>query len=153
MARALSYEESTAIVEFLKGGNYLESAAAAAGVDIRRVRTLLLLGAEPGSEHADFRRDVLRAIAEAECAGVSFLMDAASGGDTRAMMWLLERRYGERWALKVRHVVEEQLSAAVARIEELEGQIGREAVERVLDALAGDPRGPETEVEAPPDVH
>lgn len=151
--RALSSEEETTLLAYLRGGNYLESAAAAAGVDIRRLRSILTLGAEPGSEHGQFRRDVLKAIAEAECAGVSFLMDAASSGDTKAMQWLLERRFGERWAIKVRHVVEEQLSAAVARVEALESEIGRDAVDRVLEALSGSSLGPASEIEAVSDIH
>jgi hypothetical protein len=141
------------IVEYLRAGNFIETASAAAGVSVRTVRNWLRLGADVDSEYATFRREALAAIAEAEHTAVAFLRAAAEGGDTKAATWWLERRHPARWGLKIRHVVEEQLSAAVERIERLEGEIGREAVERVLDALAGDPGGPEAEIEAQADLH
>ena len=151
--RGPTFEEQSTIVEYLKAGNYFETACAAAGVRAPLARAWLSAGADPECETHDFRIDVLKAMAEAEASLVGFLHSMASSGDTKAAIALLERRYPERWGQKIRHVVEEQLSAAVARVESLEEEIGRETVERVLDALAGDVRGPETEIAPEADLH
>lgn len=151
--RPPTYEEQASIVEYLKAGNYFETACAAAGVRVPLARAWLAAGIDPDSETAEFRREVLRAMAEAEASLVGYLHGMASAGDAKAAIALLERRYPERWCQKIRHHVEKELSGGVDRVVALEPEIGAETVERVLDALAGDVRGPETEVEAASDYH
>ncbi len=152
--RGPTYEQHSSIVEFLKAGNFFETACAAAGVRVTTARNWLLVGTDPDAgDCTEFRNDVLKAMAEAEASLVNVMHEAALAGDSKAAMQLLERRYPVRWAQKIRVVVEEQLSAAVDRVERLESEIGREALDRVLDALAGDVRGPEAEIEAASDLH
>lgn len=136
-AARLTDDVYNTIVEYVSAGNYLETAAAAAGVDIRTVRRWIRDGADPESEYAVFRREVLRSEAEAEHKLVSFLQDCAAAGDPRPAQWWLERRHPAKWSLRIQHVVGEQFEAVISRIEQLEERIGREAVDLVLDALAG----------------
>lgn len=139
MARrsGLTVDVTRQIVHLLQDGNFLETAAYAAGVSPAQVRGWLALGAEPGSRYEAFREEVLRAIADAESRGVNVLIQAAAAGDLKALTWWLERRHPKHWGQRVRHVVDQELDDAVTRVEALEGELGSEIVERVLEAIAG----------------
>lgn len=139
MARrsGLTDEVHEHIVHLLREGNFLETAAEAAGVSHSQARSWLKLGREPGSKYERFRLDVLQAMASAESRGVEVLIRLAAEGDLKAVTWWLERRHPARWGQKVRHVVDQELDDAIARVESLEDELGSDVVTRVLEALAG----------------
>src|SRR5688572_6170370 len=138
MSQRLTPQIHEAIVSHLRAGNYPEVAARAAGVDPIAYDAWVTAGADPCSVYAAFRRDCESAIAAAESELVGHMLRAAAV-DHKAGAWLLERRTPERWAMRVVQTVHGELQRAIDRIEALEPHIGREALDRVMDALAGDP--------------
>lgn len=123
------------IVELLESGNFLETAANAAGITTAKCRSWLRLGAEPGSKYAEFRSEVLRAMAASEAEAVRLLVKAAANGNSKLIIQFLERRFPQRWNPDVRTEVNRQLEGILDRIEQLESTIGSEAVEAVIKAI------------------
>lgn len=128
------------IVEALRRGHFVDTAAALAGCTSAQVHRWLRAGARPDAD-ADLRRfaiDARRAIAESEDQALKALQTAAECGDLKAVTWWLERRHPERWGAKVQHIVRAEVDGILERIESLEAEIGADAVDRVLGAVAGE---------------
>lgn len=121
-----------AIVASLRSGNFLETAAAKAGVSSRQVRTWLAKGAAGEPSYVEFLRDVEAANATAESAFQSVLNRAAQEGTWQAAAWTLERRFPQRWQLGVRKTIEEEHRAF---IESLRAELTTAEFERVVEAV------------------
>jgi hypothetical protein len=117
MGRPLELDDATggAIVASMREGNYLETAAALAGVTKWTVRNWIRRGAKEakrrragealdaeGALFADFFTSVEKARAEAEADDLAAIR---SDGSWQARAWRLERRHPARWG---RQTVEHQ---------------------------------------------
>jgi hypothetical protein len=90
------------IVQALTAGNYLDTAAAYAGVSRVTVWRWMQRGEEeadnPDSIYSNFRNAVESARAQAEVRSVALISRAADDGTWQAAAWFLERSYPNRWA-------------------------------------------------------
>lgn len=131
----LTPELQARMVELVAGGNYLQTAAAACGVDISTVFKWMKAGEKTGAgKYFEFRHAIKEASANAEAEAVKSVITA--GKDPRnwtASATFLERRFPARWAKRDRtrldvydwreaarkagHDPEKILAAAVAAIE------------------------------------
>jgi hypothetical protein len=92
---SLTPEVAEIIVEAMRAGNYLETAAALAGISVATLRNWLRDGRRNLSpELADFSRSVAQARAIAEIRDLERI-----GRDTswQSAAWRLERRHPKRW--------------------------------------------------------
>lgn len=100
----LTPEVQTLVVEMLQAGNFIETAAAAAGIDRDTIRQWLKRGARAKSgKFRRFRDEVVKAMAESEAGLIALVGNAAIGGDGvrgqwQAAAWLLERKFPEKYA-------------------------------------------------------
>lgn len=114
-------------VKALRDGNYIETAAAMAGISTKTVYNWMRRGsreenrleenprARPKKEEApflDFLQAVTRAQAEAEAAAVQAIIQAEAE-DWRAAAWRLERKFPDRWGRKDRLAAELEHSGEV----------------------------------------
>lgn len=106
-----------AVVKAVAQGNYLETAAAMAGVSRATVFAWLKEGdAETGRpEFQRFAEDVRRAQGEAETRLVETINEAATS-DWRAAAWRLERSAPRRWCIKVREVVTAEMNSLLEEL-------------------------------------
>lgn len=94
-------EIANKILTLIRSGNYIEPAAAAAGLHKATFYAWLKKGAKAGSgPFKDFNDAVVQAVAHAEALDVSIIGKAAQNGDWRASAWRLERRNPKRWGRK-----------------------------------------------------
>lgn len=100
------------IVQVVRGGGYLKTAAQFAGVHRETIRRWRKKGETDlqrsnESPYAAFARALARAEAQAEATRVRRIL-AAGENDWRANAWFLERRYPQRWGAhpKVNSAVE-----------------------------------------------
>jgi len=153
MARPeLDREAHHLIVSALRSGHFLDTAAALAGFRASTVNGWIRLGAEPGNRYEQFAIDCRRAIAESEDEPLQALK-AEAAGNPKVLQWFLERRFPEHWSIKVQHVVREELSGALERVEALVDRIGEENLALVLGALAGSHGSGEAQGEADAGLH
>lgn len=88
------------IVKFIKGGNYVETAAAAAGINKSTLYDWLKRGqTEEKGIYADFSNAVEQAMALSEIDLVNKLKKHDSDS-AQPIEWRLERRFPERWGRK-----------------------------------------------------
>jgi len=141
------------ILDYLRRGNYIETAASRGGVTPRTVQHWLKrageeerrieLGAEPDPNEAPyvaFAKEVDAAHAEAETTLLDRIADSARG-DWKAAAWLMERRYRKRWGANVNVTIEAELEKTLRRIEKA---LPREVFETVLAVMATDDEPEET---------
>lgn len=96
----LTPERQTKILNAIRAGAYMETAAAAAGVNKETLYAWLKRGnVEPESIFGAFVEAVHEAQASAELRDVLTLSKAAADGDWRAAAWRLERKFPKRWGL------------------------------------------------------
>lgn len=96
-------EIATRIVTLIEAGNYIETAAAAAGISKETLFDWLRKGAAQNKgKFKDFSDSVYRAVGKAEAIDVATIGKAARDGDWRASAWRLERRNSKRWGRKDR---------------------------------------------------
>ena len=121
----LTRDRHDLIVKLLRAGNYLETAAAAAGVSVACQREWLRRGereADAGKDtvYTRFWSDASAAMAQAEARDVAFISQAAAT-DWRAAAWRLEHRHPDRWGprrdMKVEHSGSAGLVVALTRDE------------------------------------
>ena len=140
----LTPETHAKIVSLLRAGNYIETAASAAGVTSRTVRNWLSRGAEGEEPYATFAADVDKAIGESEAFDVIKLAEAAKQGDTKAIQWRLERRHRDRWGSQVKVVTEVREQAVEEILVRLRERLDPAAFRGVLLALSDQPEGDES---------
>jgi hypothetical protein len=101
------------IIQSLQAGNYIETAAAFAGIDKTTLYDWLKQGAaEDEGEYRNFSNAVGEALATAEMLDVQRVGNAAKD-DWRAAAWRLERRHSKRWCRK------DHIEVAKPRLEDL----------------------------------
>lgn len=125
-----------AILATLRQGNFRESAARAAGISPRTLQLWLSRGRrEKRGAFGDFFRAVLRAEMDAESLVVAKLH---SSPDLNHAKWWLERRFPQRWSLKVRRL-ERQLVDLVRQLESIVSKqpVTRSSLPPVAPTLAG----------------
>ena len=122
----LTKKVQEAIVESVRNGNYIETAAKAAGVSKQTFYNWRARGEEGGRDDAiyvDFLDALTRAEAEAEERAVKALGDAFES-DWRAASEYLRRRHPDRWStqdriggqVKHEHQVSDQLDREIERL-------------------------------------
>lgn len=131
----LTPELADAIIESVRAGNYLETAAALHGLSYETVRAWAREGerATGGLKHR-FSAALKSASADAEATALKVITEAGKE-HWQAMAWRLERRYPKKWALRVVHHVEDALKGVIARLEvEFAKEPG--TMDRILEAIA-----------------
>jgi hypothetical protein len=100
----LTQEIQDKIVAALNVGNYLETAAAFAGVHKDSVFAWMKRGRlEPDSIYSVFLSAVEKAQAFSEMRDVQVIDKAGQGGQWQASAWRLERKFSKRWGRTDRH--------------------------------------------------
>lgn len=101
----LTPEIQDRIVTAIRAGNYMETAAAYAGIARSTFNEWIRRGAEEQEgPFAEFAAAVEQALAAAEARDVALIGQAAQK-EWQAAAWRLERRLPERWGRKTRHEV------------------------------------------------
>jgi transposase len=110
----LTPELQAKICDAIRAGNYLETAAAFAGINKTTLHRWLRRGANAhqGAYHA-FSRAVDKAFADSEARDVALISKAAAEGSWQAAAWRLERRFPERWGRREQHRVEAQVTGTL----------------------------------------
>ena len=94
----LTPERQRRIVDAIRAGCYVETAAATSGVTKETLYQWLKRGNKyPGTIYEEFVHAVHDATAQAEMRDVLTISKAASEGDWRAAAWRLERKFPKRW--------------------------------------------------------
>jgi len=137
----LTEEVEELIVQLVRGGAYLKTAAQFAGVHRETIRRWRKRGETDlqrsiESHYAAFARALARAEAQAEATRVLRIL-AAGENDWRANAWFLERRFPERWGAHgtVNSAVE--VGARIPRSLVLDPRV-TELADALLDQLARD---------------
>lgn len=114
---------SDAILETVKIGNYMETAAEYAGIGARTVFRWLEFGDPDRAEYADnpeyevyrqFRRDLARARAESQTHDIAYITEAIRNGDWQAAAWRLERTDPAHYGRRERLVLQQETTVAIA---------------------------------------
>lgn len=119
----LTAELQAKICDAIRMGNYMETAAAFAGISKDTFYRWLKKGARARSGiYREFHDAVHKALAEAEVRDVAIIANAAKES-WQAAAWRLERRHPERWGKKERIYAEmdhqgDSLAELVAAIKE-----------------------------------
>jgi hypothetical protein len=101
----LTPEIAERITKAIVAGTPFDSAAALAGVSRETLRGWARRGAEESAgPHRDFVEGVDRALAEYEQKLLTAIQTAAMNGTASAAMWLLERRWPDRWSKREKRV-------------------------------------------------
>ena len=123
------------ICDLLRAGNYLDTAATAAGVHKTTLHRWLRLGREQKrGRYKKFVEAVEKAQGEAEARDVALIAKQAPT-DWRAAAWRLERRAPRRYGQRVQISIEEELEAAMDR---LKAGLDPETYDKVLQLLSSD---------------
>jgi len=123
------------IIDLMRAGNFLEVAAAAAGVHRTTLHRWLRLGRDQKrGKYRKFADAVDRAQAESEARDVA-LIAKASPEDWRAAAWRLERKAPRRYGQRVQISVQEELDRV---LDKLERKLRPEIYEQVLQAMASE---------------
>lgn len=92
----------------MRGGNYLQTAAAYAGISYQTLRRWVLKADDPNAppEYVEFKEALEKARADAEVASLAKIQKAASEGAWQAAAWYLERSRPEQWGRRDTNRVE-----------------------------------------------
>lgn len=139
----LTPELHAEIIRLLTGGNYRRHAAAAAGIDERTIRNWIAWGTGPKAREPfkSFAIDVFKAENSAIADNVVNVQKAAKE-DWRAATWFLSRKAPGEWGDKAQKEIRQQIEHVLQVIVDV---LGEPAAAKVLDALAGDAREPESD--------
>jgi hypothetical protein len=105
----LTPEIHAIIVNAIAEGNYIETAAACAGISKETLHSWLRRGARSETGiHRRFADDVNKATAKSEQEGIRNIRGAAARDAKHwtAEAWYMERRFGDRWSRKDRTKLE-----------------------------------------------
>jgi len=128
------------ICESVRAGNWLETAAQAAGIDRdtlfawKRKGMADLEAGRTNSIYGVFVNAVARAEAESEQASLACIQRAGES-DWRAEAWYLERRFPERWMLRQQVTVEEAKVDGLITTEFVMSPEAPKIVNALLDAF------------------
>ena len=112
----LTHERQAKICDAIRAGNYMETAAAFAGIDKTTLYAWLRKGRKANrGKHREFVDAVEKAMADAEARDVAMIGKAAADGTWQAAAWRLERKHPDRWGRTDRH--QHQIQAAVLTAE------------------------------------
>lgn len=112
----LSPEVMAAFIDSLEKGNYLETAAAYAGIARQTIYDWMRKGARgEGQEYVEFLDTMKKAQAQAEVAALDRIERA---GEWQAAAWRLERKFPARWGQRVRVTVDQEQAAFLDRLEQ-----------------------------------
>lgn len=100
-----SPEVQDKIVGLIRAGNYIETAAAIAGISKETFYDWMKQGADPKSRFAPFSDAVVKASAEAEAMDLLLIGQAARAGQWQAAAWRLERKHPKKWGRYDRHEI------------------------------------------------
>lgn len=130
----LNPEMQAKICDALRAGNYLETAAAFAGIDKTTLFDWLRRGARNSSGiHHEFSRAVEKAMADAETRDVALIAKAAAEGVWQASAWRLERKYPSRWGRRDHH----RIDAAVLAVQVDSNDAVQELTRLLASRVAG----------------
>lgn len=132
--RPSKLDQATAdkVISYLARGNYLETAAAAAGVSKSTVYEWMKRGMRSRrGPYRDFVEAVEKAQAESEVLDLARLEKLSLKGDFRAITWRLERRNPRRWGPQVQVHVHQVLDEYLGF---LQTHLKPDEFERVLAA-------------------
>ena len=129
------------LIGLIRAGNYVTTACGSVGLDPVTFSHWLAKGREGKEPYATFRRDVEKAVADAEARDVAYIARAAET-DWKAAAWRLEKRLPHKWGgspkQAVQEMVNEELQRAVDRLREVLPQRYFEAAARALMEPAGE---------------
>lgn len=129
-------DRAAKILKALRGAAALDTAAAYAGVHRDTLHEWLRLGdAEELGQHRDFSDAVHEALAYAEV-NASASVAKAMQKQWQAAAWYLERRNPREWGPRIKVTLEQELDAAIER---LEAVLPPEQFEAAVRALVGEP--------------
>jgi transposase len=114
----LTPEIQEKIVSVIRKGNYIETAAAYAGISKQTLYNWLRTGSrKPTGVYGEFVRAVEQALAESEMADLARIEQAAIEGHWQASAWRLERRFPKRWGKQDYHdiILAEQRSESATK--------------------------------------
>lgn len=124
-SQTLTPEVHERLVAAMRAGNYVETAAAYAGVSKQSVYNWLRIGARGEDEpHPDprtaacvaFAREARKAVAAAEIVDLARIDKAASKGAWQASAWRLERKFPEKWGRREKAVVQQEVRRELERM-------------------------------------
>lgn len=145
VGRPTTYDKDRAeqIYKALRAGNFFDVAVSYAGVHRATAYNWMRRGSKGEAPFKEFFEAVRKAETDSEVADVTQLN--LHGKKTwQALAWRLERKHPERWGLRIRVHVEEELANVLDRLEK---KLPPDQYEKVLEAIASDD-GP-TEVGSP----
>jgi len=101
-------ERAERLLQAVRGGNFLQTAAAYAGISFVTLRRWILKADDPDAppEYVAFKEALEKARADAEVASLAKIQKAASEGAWQASAWFLERSWPERWGKRETNRVE-----------------------------------------------
>lgn len=95
-------EVADKIVAAVRAGNYMETAAAFAGITKETLYAWMRTGAaKTNGPYRKFSDAIKRALGEAEASDLMLIQKAAKDGAWQAAAWRLERRFRERWGKSI----------------------------------------------------
>jgi hypothetical protein len=128
------------IIQYIRAGAYIETAAVAAGIDKATFYAWLKKGASDDSgPYFDFALAVHQAMAMSEVRDVLLIGEAAKES-WQAAAWRLERKFPDRWG-QTRRVEVEVKKELEAFYDTLERKLPPELYEQVLAALDDEDAG------------
>ena len=155
----LTPETHAKIVKFVRGGVYLETACAAAGIGTQTMRDWMKRGqAKPKSIYGKFAADIEEALGADEArtvltheqlsaasvegkgrcqdcgATVTVMVPVPGNVQLNALQWKLERKFPKRYGnrLRVTQEVESEMEAVFAKLQQ---RLTPEEYDRVIEAL------------------
>ncbi|WP_339174429.1 hypothetical protein [Anoxybacillus sp. FSL W8-1294] len=129
----LTPELQKKIIDAIRAGNYMETAAAYAGISKDTFFRWLRKGARAKSGiYKDFHDAVEKALADAEVRDVMLIANAAAT-DWKAAAWRLERKFPDRWGRKERLSADLNHSGQVVKREEYDISITHEITNEILN--------------------
>jgi len=95
----LTPEVQRLIVEAVKAGNYMETAAQYANIGVSTFYRWMAEGegSKAPKKQREFREAVMQARAQAEVRNVTLIQQAANDGSWQAASWFLERSFQNKW--------------------------------------------------------
>lgn len=92
-------ERAARLIQAVRGGNYLQTSAAFAGISYSTLRRWILKADDPNAppEYLIFKEELEKARADAEVAALAKIQKAASEGAWQAAAWYLERSRPADW--------------------------------------------------------